>query len=141
VPTEKQRDQILALYRESPRVLLIAKQMNLPVATVQRVIAKTYPSAEAYPPNLVRDVTLASRAGFSVKEIAERFGLSESKTKRIRSQAVATREQWPLGRPGRKLTARDDIRIRRKAREFVRALSQEENVTVRTLRARLKKAL
>jgi DNA-binding IclR family transcriptional regulator len=141
VPTEKQYDQILSLYRESPRVLLIAKQMNLPVATVRRVLAKTYPSAEAYPPNLVRDVTLASRAGFSVKEIAERFGLSESKTKRIRSQAVATREQWPLGRRGRKLTARDDIRIRRKAREFVRALSQEENVTVRTLRARLKRAL
>jgi hypothetical protein len=141
VLTEKLRQQILELYKESPRARLIAIQLKLPVAVVRRVINRVYPSAEAYPPNLVRDVILASRAGFVIKQVADRFGISESKVKRIRAEALSARERQPLGRPGSQLTQADDVRIRRKVRQFLRGLSQDENVGYTTLRRRLKKIL
>jgi hypothetical protein len=139
--TEKQHQQILDLYQETPRgAQWIARKLDVPVAAVRRVI-KLFPSRAPYPAQLVENVISSSRKGFSIKQMAYQFGVSADKIKRIRASELTLRERRIPGRPGSPLTPEDDVRLRRKLRQILSALSREEKIGYQTVRRRFKKIL
>lgn len=135
--TERKRKQVLDLYRISPRVGWIAERVGLSAGQTRRVIDKSYPTLEAFPAALVRDVVLASNAGHSPKELAHDFGVNEWKIRQILAEEVAAQHQ-PLRRAGHRIMPAYRRRLRRTMREFLRTLSETERVQYRTLREILK---
>jgi hypothetical protein len=139
--SEKQRRSILDLYKAFPRISWIASQVGLTPARVRHVVNRTYPQAEPYPESLQRECEYASKAGVGIKKMAYELGVSESKIKRVRSHVLTPRQRQPLGRPGSQLTPVDQVRIRRKLRQALRAVADSEGVQYRTLRRILRKIL
>jgi hypothetical protein len=140
VLTEKECNQILELYKKTSRPQLIARELDLPVADVRRVL-KVFPKAAPYSLQLVEGVVSASRLGVGIKQIAYQFGVSVDRVKRIRASELTLRERRIPGRPGSSLTLEADVRLRRKLRQILSALSREEKIGYHSLRRRFKKIL
>jgi hypothetical protein len=95
---------VLELYKISPRVGWIAERVGLSTGQTRRVLDTNYPTLEAFPETLLRDVILASDAGHSPKELAHDFGVSEWKIRQILAEHVAAQELRPLRRRGHRIS-------------------------------------